>query len=462
MKHRILFALAFTCASAFAAEDWKPLFNGENLDGWVKRGGNASYAVEGGAIVGTSTLNTANTFLCTPRDYGDFILEYEFNVDPKLNSGVQIRSQSFPTPTEFVWKGKPFKVPADRVHGYQVEIDPEPAKDRWWSAGIYEEGARGWLYPGALGGDPKEFTAQGRRIFKQGDWNQVRVEAIGSSIKTTLNGTPCAAIEDSRVAAGFIGLQVHGIGKDKAKDGTKVRWRNLRIQEVTAPSTTHNTLSAEEKAAGWRLLWDGKTTNGWRSARAKDFPKGGWEIKDDMLIINETGGAEAAAAGDIITREKFSDFELKVDFKITPGANSGIKFFVDAELNKGPGSSIGPEFQILDDDKHPDAKAGRDGNRTIGSLYDMVTAPATKKVNPPGEWNQAHIISKGKHLEFRLNGEQTLSIERGSKQWRDLVAASKYKVWPAFGELPAGHILLQDHGNQVFYRNIKILTPAGK
>ena len=146
------------------------------------------------------------------------------------------------------------------------------------------------------------------------------------------------------------------------------------------------------------------------------------------MIVNETGGAESAAGGDIITREQFSDFELLVDFKITPGANSGIKIFVDTELNKGAGSSIGPEFQILDDAKHPDAKLGRDGNRTIGSLYDMIPAPADKKVIPVGEWNHAHIISKGKHVEFWLNGEKTVEFERGSQAWRDTVAASKFKA----------------------------------
>jgi hypothetical protein len=457
--HSLVFWTA-ACGSALAADGWKDLFNGKDIDGWVQRGGKAKYTVEDGCIVGTSTLNTANSFLCTPRDYGDFVLEYEFKVDPKLNSGVQIRSQSFDKPTQFEWQGKTIKVPAGRVHGYQIEIDPEPGKNRWWSAGIYEEGGRGWLYPGALGGEGKKFTEQGRGIFKQGDWNKVQVEAMGDSLKTTLNGTPCAEIKDSRVAAGFIGLQVHGIGNDKSKDGTQVRWRNLRIKELAGAA--QNTLSAAEKAAGWRLLWDGKTSDGWRSARSQDFPKGGWEIKDGVLTINETGGAEAAAAGDIITREKFSDFELKLDFKITPGANSGIKIFVDPALNKGAGSSIGPEFQILDDARHPDAKLGRNGNRTIGSLYDMITAPADKKVNPPGEWNQAHIISKGKHVEFRLNGVKTVEFERGSKAWRDLVATSKYKVWPAFGELPEGHILLQDHGNKVSYRNIKILAPAAK
>jgi hypothetical protein len=457
MKHlHTLILTAAACGTAMAADGWTDLFNGKDLDGWVKRGGKASYAVEGDSIVGTSTLNTENTFLCTPRDYSDFILEYEFKVDPKLNSGVQIRSQSFPEAKEIELQGKKFNIPANRVHGYQIEIDPEPGKDRWWSTGIYEESVRGWLYPGSAGGDAKAFSDQGRKIFKQGDWNKVRVEAIGDSLKTTLNGTPCADIKDSRTAAGFIGLQVHGIGKDQSKAGTQVRWRNLRIQEVTA--STANTLSDAEQAAGWRLLWDGKTTDGWRSARSQEFPKGGWEVKDSMLIINEAGGGEAAAAGDIVTREKFSDFELQVDFKITPGANSGIKMFVDTEINKGAGSSIGPEFQILDDAKHPDAKLGRDGNRTIGSLYDMITAPQDKKVNPVGDWNHARILSRGKHVTFWLNGEKTVEFERGSQAWRDEVARSKYKKWPAFGELAEGHILLQDHGNLVFFRNIKIRT----
>ncbi len=437
-----------------AADTWTELFNGKNLDGWVQRGGAAEYKVEDGTIVGISTISTPNTFLCTPRDYSDFILEYEFKIDPQLNSGVQIRSQSFSSSTDLVWEGKKITIPADRVHGYQIEIDGDPQKNRWASGGIYDEARRGWLYPGPLGGETLQFSEQGRKIFNQGDWNKVRVEAIGNSLKTTLNGTPCASIEDSLTKSGFIGLQVHSIGKDKNKEGTQVRWRNLRIQEVAMQDA--NTLSFEEKSAGWSLLWDGKTNDGWRSVRGPDFPTGGWEIKDGLLIINETGGAESASAGDIITKAKYSNFELQLEFKITPGANSGIKTFVDPDLNKGPGSAIGPEFQILDDEHHPDAKLGRDGNRTIGSLYDMKTAPATKKVTPVGEWNRARILSDNKRLTYWLNGEKTIEIERGGKEWRDLVAISKYKIWPNFGELTEGHILLQDHGNQVFYRNIKI------
>ena len=244
---RSLILGATACGAALAADGARDLFNGNSLDGWIQRGGKAKYTIEDGCIVGTSTLNTDNSFLCTSRDYGDFILEYEFKVDPKLNSGVQIRSQCFDAAREIEWQGKTIKVPAGRVHGYQIEIDPEPAKDRWWSAGIYEEAVRGWLYPGLLGGDAKAFTEQGRKLFKQSDWNKVRVEARGDSIKTTLNGTPCAAIKDTRVAAGFIGLQVHGIGNDKTKDGTQVRWRKLRIQESLS---SHGAVRAQHPERG--------------------------------------------------------------------------------------------------------------------------------------------------------------------------------------------------------------------
>jgi len=454
---------AFT-SSAQTPQD---LFNGKDLTGWVQRGGKAKYHIEGKEIVGTSTLDTPNTFLCTEKTYGDFILEYDFKVDPKLNSGVQIRSECFDKPTELVWEGKTNKIPANRVHGYQVEIDPDVNRKRMWTAGLYDESRRGWLYPagGEQSEQSKAFSAQGLKIFKPNDWNHVKVEAIGSSLKTWLNGTPCADLKDSVTARGFIALQVHGIGKDKEKDGTQVRWRNLKITEVV---TTPNALTPEEKSAGWKLLWDGKSTEGWRSAKAETFPKQSWHIHGGVLVVHASKGAESASGGDIITEERFSNFELLVDFKITPGANSGIKYFVQPNLDPitgtgakaGVGSAIGCEFQILDDDKHPDAKAGRDGNRTIGSLYDLKPAAADKKPNPIGEWNTARIVVNGKHVEHWLNGAKVLEYERGSEDFRKLVAQSKYKTIPGFGEWPDGHILLQEHGDEVSFRNIKIRVPA--
>ena len=225
--------IAFTAFNLRAAEEWVALFDGKSLDGWVQRGGSANYRIDGDCIVGASVLNTGNSFLCTEKDYGDFILEIEYKVDPKLNSGIQIRSQCFNAAGEAKdskgelvkdKNGKPIKIPAGRVHGYQVEIDPSK---RAWSGGLYDEGRRGWL------ADLKDNPAA-QKAFKQNDWNKYRVECKGDSIKTWINGVPAADLKDGVTPKGFIALQVHGIGKDKAKEGTEVRWRNIRIQPLDA------------------------------------------------------------------------------------------------------------------------------------------------------------------------------------------------------------------------------------
>ena len=219
---RLLTALsaAVLSLSAFAAEpEWKPLFDGKSTEGWIQRGGKAVYTVEDGCIVGTSVAGTPNSFLCPPDEYANFVLEYEYKVDPELNSGVQFRSKSF----------KEFK--NGQVHGYQCEIDNDPKKARFWAAGIYEEGDRGWLFPMKDDKDAaKAFTDQGAKVTKVDDWNKVRIEARGSEIKTFLNGEPRATLTDDKTAKGFIGLQVHGIGNNKAHEGKQVHWRNLRIQ----------------------------------------------------------------------------------------------------------------------------------------------------------------------------------------------------------------------------------------
>ncbi len=220
-------------------------------------------------------------------------------------------------------------------------------------------------------------------------------------------------------------------------------------------STPPNTLSPQEKKEGWKLLFDGKSTTGWRGAYKDAFPEKGWEVRDGMLIVLPSGGGEAANGGDIVTVDQYSNFDLRVDFKLTEGANSGIKYFVTEQQPQTPGSAIGLEYQLLDDARHPDAKLGINGNRTLSSLYDLI--PATnKKPNPIGEWNQARILVKGKHVEHWLNGVKVLEYERGGKEFLAHKAESKFKDRKDFGEAPKGHILLQDHGNQVFFRNIKI------
>ena len=231
----VLFTWLLLAPPGSAAEAWVDLFNGKDLAGWVQEGGKADYSVRDGMIVGAAVTNTGNSFLCTRKAYGDFILEYEYKVDPRLNSGVQIRSLCLDQPTSLTWEGKQIRVPAGRVHGAQVEIDNDPKKKRWWAGGLYEEGRRGWLYPGARGGEAKAFTQQGEKLTKPADWNRVRVVAKGDSIETFLNGELRAAIKDDATLSGFIALQVHGIGKQADLAGATVCWRNLRIQALTPP-----------------------------------------------------------------------------------------------------------------------------------------------------------------------------------------------------------------------------------
>lgn len=213
--------------SACAEDNWTTLFNGTTLDGWVQKGGNAPFTVEDGCVVGTTKPKTGNSFLCTPKDYQDFVLEYEYKVDPRMNSGVQIRSHCFDFVNTYTWNNKTWKVPAKRVHGYQIEIDPSK---RAWSCGIYDEGRRGWLYN--LKDKPVAQSA-----FHQNEWNAVRVEARGDRIQTWLNGIPVADLQDDLDDSGFIALQVHGIGSE-AEAGREIRWRNLRIQELEPVTKT--------------------------------------------------------------------------------------------------------------------------------------------------------------------------------------------------------------------------------
>jgi hypothetical protein len=209
---------------AFAADaEWTNLFNGKNLDGWERHSGTAEYRVEDGAIVGKTVPDSPNTFLCTKREYGDFILEFEFKVAKNMNSGVQFRSQWFPDAVTLEVKGEKKNLPADRVHGYQYEIDPSK---RSYTGGVYDEGRRAWLF------DLKDNEAA-RNAFKNGEWNQARIQCQGGHIQTWINGVKAADFTDTMTLKGIIALQVHGIGKSKKVAGDEVRWRNLRIKELT-------------------------------------------------------------------------------------------------------------------------------------------------------------------------------------------------------------------------------------
>jgi hypothetical protein len=214
-------ALMFQAPSVAADEEgWVSLFNGKDLDGWRRRGGKAEYRAEHGEIVGRTVPNTSNSFLCTLKNYADFVLELEFKVDAELNSGVQIRSECFDKPKTVELNGEKIKIPAGRVHGYQVEIDP--AK-RAWTGGIYDEGRRKWLVD-------LSHNEPARKAFQQNAWNKFHIECRGDSIKTKLNGVPASELKDSVTPSGFIGLQVHAVGK--RTEPLEVRFRNLRIKEL--------------------------------------------------------------------------------------------------------------------------------------------------------------------------------------------------------------------------------------
>ncbi len=453
----VLVVLMLTATITINAQEWVDLFNGENLKEWEKLDGSAEYRVENGEVIGVSKTRIPNTFMATKKVYGDFILEYEMKMDRGLNSGVQFRSVALqPNGSE-------------RVNGYQVECDDHDGRP--WAGGIYEEASRGWLYPMA-------YHMCVTRENKRGEWNKIRVEAVGSTIRTYINDINFANLVDDARSEGFIALQVHGIGDEVALEGKEIRWKNIRIlteepgkymkaDVELSPEVSYldNDLTPAQKEEGWKLLWDGKSSKGWRGARLDAFPEKGWSMKNGLLTVEKSGGGESAHGGDIVTIKKYKSFVLEVDFRITKGANSGIKYFVDPDLNTGAGSAIGCEFQILDDRNHPDAKMGIAGNRTLASLYDLIKADALlygqdnnpKRFNGVGTWNRARIEVRGAKVAHYLNGIKVVDYERGTQMWKALVANSKYVDWPAFGEADSGHILLQDHGDEVSFKNIKIL-----
>lgn len=432
------------------SEEWRTLFNGKDLSGWKAVAGDATFSVENGEIIGTAVEGSPNTFLITEEIFGDFILELELKVEHiSSNSGIMARGQFDPAARD----GKGL------VYGYQIEADPT---DRAWSGGVYDEARRGWLYP-------LDLNPEAKSAFKLGEYNQYRIEVIGDEIKTWINGQEVAFVVDDTDRNGFIGLQVHSI-QNPEDAGRKTYFRNIRIKtenldpqpfnkDIFVVNNRKNDLIDYEIANGWRLLFNGKDSEGWVGAYKDTFPDFGWSVTDGILSIASSGGGESSFAGDIVTKEKFSAFDLAFEFNLSEGANSGVKYFVTLSENNS-GSAIGLEYQILDDERHPDAKMGRDGNRTLASLYDLITAQKQSRfVKKPGEWNKGRIVVyPDNKVEHYLNGVKVLEYVRGSQEFRDLVALSKYKIWENFGEAPEGHILLQDHGDQVSFKNIKIKT----
>ncbi|MFV1994029.1 MAG: family 16 glycoside hydrolase [Verrucomicrobiales bacterium] len=349
---RTLVALCWAPLALHAAEGtWIDLFDGETLKGWVQRGGKAQYRVEEGTIVGRTAPKTSNSFLCTERLFGDFILELDFKVDSALNSGIQIRSNSVPG----------FK--SGRVHGYQVEIDPG---DRGWSGGIYDESRRGWL--NSLAGN-----RAARNAFRQGDWNQFRVEAIGDSIRTWINGVAAADLMDSMTLRGFIALQVHSVDRE---DPLEVRWRKIRVQDLGR--------------SRWSPALNGRDLEGWTPGF-----DGSWSVEKGVL--RGRGRADEKRHNILVMNKSVGDFTARVVYRANTG-NSGVYF--RAERTAEAYGVLGIQAEI-------DSRG-----HGAGGLYETggrkwLMQPSEEKVKiyyGVGEWNEMTITARGPRLVTHVNG----------------------------------------------------------
>ena len=285
MKLILLQVSLFTLLSLSAQKkndaQWEYLFNGKDLTGFKQLNGHASYRVEHGELIGTTVLNQPNSFLATEKEYADFIFEVDFKVDDQMNSGIQFRSEENDANDKCKVTDK--KTP-NRVHGYQMEIDPS---NRAWSGGIYDEARRDWLY--SLDNNP-----EAKKAFKHNEWNHYRIECIGTDIRTWVNGIACAHLNDDMTPKGFIALQVHSV-YDPKNVGEEIRWKNIRIQtkhlQPSPPDSIFvlnllvNNISKDEKRNGVHLLFDGKTITGCRGANKDYFPTKTWVINDGNLIV---------------------------------------------------------------------------------------------------------------------------------------------------------------------------------
>jgi hypothetical protein len=397
-----LIAIAAACAASVLAQDkFVPLFDGKTLNGWQVCDGKATYAVEDGAIVGRTVEGSPNSFLCTTKDYGDFVLELETKTDPVLNSGIQLRAHKYTQESPArIFNGKEWidrKFPPGRVYGYQVEVT---TADRGVAGGVYDEARRGWLY------DAGKNDPAASKAFKDNEWNKYRIEARGDSIKVWVNGILTTDLVDPLDQTGFIGLQVHSF---KGPHPAVVRWRNIRIQD----------LGRHE----WQPIWDSRTFDGWTT-------RGGakWTIEDGVIHGKST---DSEAIGFVVSDLAIKDATVRVKFKIASG-NSG--FFVRAEHK----TLAGYEVEI-------DAQKGTGGFWEVGGRR-WVTGPEDNAAVKSDDWNDLTASVHGDRIVFHLNGLKTVDLPKDTQGRKE------------------GHIAIQAHGSkrptEVWFKDIAILQPV--
>lgn len=393
-------ALINTDSEPSLSDGFISLYNGKNLDGWTARGGQCTFDAMEDSIIGTCVPGSPSTYLSTDRDdYTDFIFTTEMKWEIDGNTGVMFRAAHR--------KGK-----SDReiVYGPQCEMEGFE-KDRGWSGGIYGQDAGGWLYPLWL--DTHE---EARKALKKEGWNRVTIQAIGKDVKTWVNGVPTAHWIDEEYGKGFFSLQVHS-----GKQG-KIHFRNIKVKEL-----------ADE----YQDLFSTGDFSKWTSVNADQVE--GWTIENSVVERPALKEGDKRP-GSIITTQHYKNFDLKFDWKISEGGNSGVKYRTVGNL--------GLEYQVLDDGVH------KDSNLSAG-IYALVPAATDKPYNPGGQWNSGRIIAQGDHVEHWINGVKVAEIEIGSEDWVERFEKSKYKEHEGFGTW-TGPIYLQDHNDPVSFRNVRI------
>nr|WP_295924261.1 DUF1080 domain-containing protein [uncultured Dyadobacter sp.] len=401
--------------------DWEMLFNGKDLAGWKHLNGNHKIEVKDGMIVGTTVPGEPNGFLCTEREFGDFILELEVSIDTTMNnSGIQFRSLSNIDYLNY------------RLHGYQMEVDPKPQR---WSGSIYDEARRGWLYT-------TELNLPSKTAFKNNAWNHYRIECFGTSNRTWVNGVPVSHLIDDETVKGMIGLQLHSNNpNDPIPPGDhQIRFKNIRIKtkniqpsppdDVFIVNLIPNDLSGAEKRAGYSLLFDGKTANGLSGAGNAKFPDSDWVIQNGTLTIKESKRKEKKS---VFLKSPYAAFELKFEFRLAEGADSGVKY----QLVEAGENSEGLEFQIQDDMLPGNVPRGTDLT-ALGSINGVAASKQTifskRRI---GTWSNAMIrVYPDGRVEHWINGFKMLEHKVKSQD--------------------KGFLMLENKGLSVSYRSIKI------
>ena len=426
MKQLTIIFLSLLAAASVNAGEWKSLFDGKTLKGWEQHGGKATYKIVDNAIVGTSTPNTPNTFLCTDREYGDFVLEYEYFPHAHLNCGVQFRSQ--------------IREKNDRVWGYQCEIDPSARK---WSAGIYEEAGRGWLFPVE--------SAKSQAAYKPGEWNKVRIVCLGPVIRTYLNDIPVAHIVDDGNRTGIIGLQVHGVGDNKTP--MSIKWRNLRIMELDASETAEvieadtDTMGAIAPRGSEILLAPGKGLEAWQ-LRPEKVP---WMNKYEKGNLQWTVDKEKGIAtpkpfaGSMDTKKHFGTQQIHVEFCTPPvkegerpeiSGNSGVYIQGRYELQICNSNGLEPAYNLC------------------GGLYKQ-RVPDVNAAKKPGEWQTYDIY----FIPAKFDGNKKIANALLSAKLNGKWIHRNIEITGSTGsgdkETPGAHTLrLQEHQHPVQFRNV--------